>query len=223
LGFRFLYVGAFDVQWDSSYGLDLLYMHARHYSPSIGRFLQPDPSRLDEHLFVYARNQPLVQVDPSGTTPFCLIPPVTLLCARVVVTIGIAVVRAAITALKAHKPTGAIPSVLVRNLAKINRGEAWRTQKLAEAARKYPKDTRTTQCHHIFPKWMGGLSRYWTIRIPTHYHKAITARFAQAPYYQRYRETGWLPPTWQRVVTMLEVYSELPINDPHWRIGWGCP
>jgi RHS repeat-associated protein len=47
LGFRFTYVGAHDVQWDDAFGLGLLYMHARHYSPSLGRFLQPDPSRLD--------------------------------------------------------------------------------------------------------------------------------------------------------------------------------
>jgi RHS repeat-associated protein len=66
LGFRFLYVGDSDVQWDSTYGLDLLYMHARHYSPSLGRFLQPDPSRLDAKLFVYVENGPITKVDPSG-------------------------------------------------------------------------------------------------------------------------------------------------------------
>jgi RHS repeat-associated protein len=78
LGFRFLYVGAADVQWDGAYGLDLLYMHARHYSPSLGRFLQPDPSRLDEQLFVYAGNGPVSRVDPSGLIfaeiLYCLMP-----------------------------------------------------------------------------------------------------------------------------------------------------
>jgi RHS repeat-associated protein len=69
LGFRFLYVGAADVQWDAAFGLDLLYMHARHYSPSLGRFLQPDPSRLDERLFVYAGNGPVSRIDPSGFAP----------------------------------------------------------------------------------------------------------------------------------------------------------
>jgi RHS repeat-associated protein len=44
LGFRFLYVGSGDVQWDGFSGAGLLYMHARHYGPAIGRFLQPDPS-----------------------------------------------------------------------------------------------------------------------------------------------------------------------------------
>jgi RHS repeat-associated protein len=64
LGFRFLYVGAHDVQWDAELGLH--YMHARHYSPTLGRFLQPDPSRLDAQLFVYAGNGPVSRVDPSG-------------------------------------------------------------------------------------------------------------------------------------------------------------
>ncbi len=64
LGFRFLYVGMWDVQWDADLGLH--YMHARHYSPSLGRFLQPDPSRLDVQLFVYAGNGPATKVDPSG-------------------------------------------------------------------------------------------------------------------------------------------------------------
>jgi RHS repeat-associated protein len=66
LGFRFLYVGAWDVQWDDAFGLGLLYMHARHYSPALGRFLQPDPSRLDEQLFVYAGSGPVSKVDPDG-------------------------------------------------------------------------------------------------------------------------------------------------------------
>jgi RHS repeat-associated protein len=70
LGFRFTYVGAHDVQWDDAFGLGLLYMHARHYSPSLGRFLQPDPSRLDEQLFVYAGNGPVSRVDPSGLWPW---------------------------------------------------------------------------------------------------------------------------------------------------------
>ena len=58
---------AADVQWDAAYGLDLLYMHARHYSPSLGRFLQPDPSRLDAQLFVYGENGPITNIDPGGT------------------------------------------------------------------------------------------------------------------------------------------------------------
>jgi RHS repeat-associated protein len=69
LGFRFLYVGAHDVQWDASLGLH--YMHARHYSPALGRFLQPDPSRLDAQLFVYAGNGPVSRVDPSGLCIAC--------------------------------------------------------------------------------------------------------------------------------------------------------
>lgn len=66
LHFRFLYVGAFDVQWDDSFGLHLLYMHARTYIPSLGRFLQPDPARADGNLYRYAANNPTTYSDPTG-------------------------------------------------------------------------------------------------------------------------------------------------------------
>ncbi|CAN5516529.1 hypothetical protein BH24ACT5_BH24ACT5_03780 [soil metagenome] len=73
LGFRFLYVGAYDVQWDNFSGLDLHYMHARHYAPAIGRFLQPDPSRMDTLAYSYADNNPVSKVDPSGTVAIVLV------------------------------------------------------------------------------------------------------------------------------------------------------
>jgi RHS repeat-associated protein len=73
LGFRFLYVGAYDVQWDDQFGLGLTYMHARHYSPTLGRFLQPDPSRLDAEFFVYTENSPVTKVDPTGLCPWCVV------------------------------------------------------------------------------------------------------------------------------------------------------
>ncbi len=72
LGFRFLYVGAYGVQWDEAgLGAELLYMRARRYDPALGRFLQPDPSRLDAQLFVYAANGPVTKVDPSGVNAEC--------------------------------------------------------------------------------------------------------------------------------------------------------
>ena len=67
LGFRFLYVGEFDVQWDNDFGLGLYYMHARHYSPTVGRFLQPDPDRTEANLYAYAANNPVTEIDPDGT------------------------------------------------------------------------------------------------------------------------------------------------------------
>lgn len=67
LGFRFLYVGEFDVQWDNVHGLGLAYMHARHYSPALGRFLQPDPDASEANLYAYAANNPVTEIDPSGT------------------------------------------------------------------------------------------------------------------------------------------------------------
>ncbi len=67
LGFRHLYVGEFDVRWDDEAGLELLYMHARHYSPALGRFLQPDPDRSEANLYAYAANNPVTEMDPDGT------------------------------------------------------------------------------------------------------------------------------------------------------------
>ncbi len=69
LGFRYLYVGRFDVQWDDFAAAGLHFMHARHYSPEFGRFLQPDPSRLDANLFGYAGNSPVTKLDPTGNEP----------------------------------------------------------------------------------------------------------------------------------------------------------
>ena len=67
LGFRFTYVGEFDVQWDDQLGLGLVYMHARHYSPALGRFVQPDPDRSEANLYAYAANNPVTELDPDGT------------------------------------------------------------------------------------------------------------------------------------------------------------
>ncbi|HVL54087.1 MAG TPA: RHS repeat-associated core domain-containing protein, partial [Vitreimonas sp.] len=66
LGFRYLYVGRHDVQWDNWQGAGLHYMHARHYSPALGRFVQPDPADIEANLFGYAENSPVTKVDPSG-------------------------------------------------------------------------------------------------------------------------------------------------------------
>lgn len=70
LHFRFLYVGASDVQWDNGFGLGLLSMHVRTYSPVLGRFLQPDPARADGSLCRYAANSPITKSDPSGRDPW---------------------------------------------------------------------------------------------------------------------------------------------------------
>ena len=67
LGFRFLYVGEYDVQWDNAYGLGLAYMHARHYSPALGRFLQPDPDGDEANLYAYVKDNPVTEIDPEGT------------------------------------------------------------------------------------------------------------------------------------------------------------
>ena len=52
--------------WDDLAGLGLLHMGARHYSPALGRFLQPDPSAAEANLYAYAANSPVSRSDPSG-------------------------------------------------------------------------------------------------------------------------------------------------------------
>jgi RHS repeat-associated protein len=74
LGFRYLYVGRHDVQWDDFAGAGLHYMHARHYRASIGRFLQPDPTALEANLYGYAENSPVTKADPAGTAAPIAIP-----------------------------------------------------------------------------------------------------------------------------------------------------
>jgi hypothetical protein len=42
-------------------------MGARHYSPSLGRFVQPDPSGAENNLYGYTSNSPITKIDPTGT------------------------------------------------------------------------------------------------------------------------------------------------------------
>jgi RHS repeat-associated protein len=67
LGLRYLYVGQFGVAWDNAFNLSLHQMGVRHYSPGIGRFLQPDPAGLELNPFSYAANRPITEIDPEGT------------------------------------------------------------------------------------------------------------------------------------------------------------
>lgn len=50
----------------------LYYYRARHYSPALGRFLQPDPIgyKGGSHLYAYVNNDPLNANDPSGTITY---------------------------------------------------------------------------------------------------------------------------------------------------------
>ncbi len=61
----FKYVGTYGVQTDAS---DLLYMRARYYKPSIGRFINKDPIGLAGGLnqYSYTGDNPINFIDPTG-------------------------------------------------------------------------------------------------------------------------------------------------------------
>ncbi|QIR40677.1 hypothetical protein HCG51_30950 [Tolypothrix sp. PCC 7910] len=64
----FEYVGQWGVMNDGN-GLD--YMRARYYSPSLGRFMNPDPlgQAGGWNIYAYSLNNPITFIDPEGTLP----------------------------------------------------------------------------------------------------------------------------------------------------------
>ena len=68
-GFDFGFVGGYGCRKDASTGL--IYMRARHYDPTLQRFISRDPLRntAGRHLYSYVSNNPLSKIDPSGKSP----------------------------------------------------------------------------------------------------------------------------------------------------------
>jgi RHS repeat-associated protein len=68
-------VGASSYGYTNEYtdATGLLYLRARYYNPSMGRFLNVDPSRQERNLYEYATSNPVMFTDPSGLYP--LAPP----------------------------------------------------------------------------------------------------------------------------------------------------
>ncbi len=66
----FLYQGAYGNIWDEE--IELYWMNARHYDPSISRFITQDRSHgtltntMSQNLYIYCYNSPITFSDPSG-------------------------------------------------------------------------------------------------------------------------------------------------------------
>jgi RHS repeat-associated protein len=62
---------------DDSDEYGLIYMHARYYDPTLGRFLSPDPDLDSSRLlglnaYAYASDDPINRIDPKGTEDYML-------------------------------------------------------------------------------------------------------------------------------------------------------
>ncbi len=54
--------------WDAS--TQLVFLRARYYTPTTGRFVQADPSQLEYNLYLYTEANPVTFTDPAGTCKY---------------------------------------------------------------------------------------------------------------------------------------------------------
>ena len=52
--------------------IEQIYLRARYYDPSLGRFTQSDPAMSGANWYVYCSNNPILSVDPSGLDHYIL-------------------------------------------------------------------------------------------------------------------------------------------------------
>jgi hypothetical protein len=81
------------------------------------------------------------------------------------------------------------------------------SQRLAEAQAKYP-NSEGYQAHHFVPLYLGGARDGQTFRLPTAYHKAITAEFRRLHGYGSNVER---PSPARLQELLIQVYSKYPI------------
>ncbi len=52
---------------------NMIYLRARYYDPSIGRFISEDPARAEGNWYVYCMNNPIMRIDPWGLDSYVFI------------------------------------------------------------------------------------------------------------------------------------------------------
>lgn len=209
LGWSRLYVGQFDVWWDDTFGAGLLYMHARHYSPTLGRFLQPDPTGSEGNLYGYSGNSPVSNIDPSGELFWAVIIAVAIRIAPLVArAVSVAATASQIPAIRqaGQQLAAAItrtpaPNALIqawRLTHIINNHSAWATvANKSHFFSQYWSNTTSTQ--YLIQGAQTYIRGFSEIAVRTNGYTVVTQ--SQFPYYVGYTQSGqltrWVTYVWR--------------------------
>jgi RHS repeat-associated protein len=204
----------------------LYFMRNRYYSPTLQRFLSPDPSGLaggDANLYAYVGNDPTNLIDPTGLLPIAVADPDMGSVGQYIR------MRGDDGSLDVSGPCGGpcgdTPGVenapFAPNIGplQIQGGNLllvgssgspylFDYQQFNEQALKaYPnKAGRPDENHHVVPKYLGGYKNGPTVRLNPAYHQQITNAFIGAYKY------GQPPPNATKLLEMLiEAYAQYPI------------
>ena len=219
-----------DNKRDAGLASGLTYRRNRYVDGRTGRFTQPDPIGLAGGLnsYGFGSGDPVSFTDPFGLCPpqnwdlsdcpgiFTVIGAATgalfgggggagvgaLGGPAAPLTVPAGAVAGAAEGLVVGAAAGAVVDGAIA-LAKANIGG------LIDAAKaKYPrKASRTDECHHNCPKYLGGDPNGPTTRIPAAYHQEITNAFRRAWDYG----SGKVPSAAQLDEILRYVYSRFPL------------